>query len=199
MRGKNSVGLERCSLEIRLTHVGTGGSVAAHYLLPDRLLGECVYDALMKLARELSSAASTIHETDAYRICDLTLPLVKLGEEMGKESQRALAPRGTKSSEEKTDALKSWALVELMGHQRIVGWLTVHPPEFPELIRVDVPDLLKDGKVIRPGLTRYVAPGSLYGVTPITEEAVRQMLPQVSGAPSEARAFTGWRNSADEY
>ena len=44
-------------------------------------------------------------------------------------------------------SLKSWALVELYGHQRIVGHVTFNPPEFPDMLRVDVPDLLKDGKV----------------------------------------------------
>lgn len=114
---------------------------------------------------------------------------------MTRKAQLALiAPA---ADEKKPEGLKSWALVELMGHQRIVGLVTVHPPEFPELIRVDVPDLLKDGAVIRKGFTRYVATGSLYGVTPVTEAAVREMLPHISGAPSEARAFTGWRDSEE--
>jgi len=88
------------------------------------------------------------------------------------------------------DGLKSWALVELYGHMRIVGWLTKNPPEFPELVRVDVPDLLKDGKVERKGFTRYFGTNALYSVTPIDEETVRKMLPSVSGAPGEARTFS---------
>ena len=63
------------------------------------------------------------------------------------------------------EALKSWALVEIFGHQKIVGWMTVDPPEFPGMIRVDVPDLLKDGKVERQGFTRYLGRAALYGVT----------------------------------
>lgn len=88
------------------------------------------------------------------------------------------------------DGLKSWALVELYGHNRIVGWLTKNPPEFPELVRVDVPDLLKDGKIERKGFTRYFGVNAIYGVTPIDEETVRKMLPNVSGAPGEARTFS---------
>lgn len=82
------------------------------------------------------------------------------------------------------EALKSWALVELFGHQRIVGWVTVDPPDFPGMIRVDVPDLLKDGKVDRPGFTRYIGRGAVYGVTPISEQSVRELLPHVSGKPA---------------
>lgn len=92
--------------------------------------------------------------------------------------------------ESANEALKSWALVEIFGHQRIVGWMTVDPPEFPGMIRVDVPDLLKDGKVERPGFTRYLGRAALYGVTPIDEDTVRKMLPVVSGAPGAARMFS---------
>jgi hypothetical protein len=92
---------------------------------------------------------------------------------------------------EESSALKSWALVELFGHQRVVGLVTVEPTEFPGMIRVDVPDLLKDGKVIRAGLTRYIGKAALYGVTPIDEATVRSMLPHVDGKPSRPMQFTG--------
>lgn len=85
--------------------------------------------------------------------------------------------------------LESWALVELFGHQRIVGKVTVEPPEFPGMIRVDVPDLLKDGKVERPGLTRYIGKAALYGVTPVSEQTVRELLPGISGLPARPAQF----------
>lgn len=90
---------------------------------------------------------------------------------------------------EKTE-LKSWALVELYGHTRIVGMMTVEPPEFPGMIRVDVPDLLKDSKVERKGFTRYIGKGAVYAVTPIDETAVRELLPQVDGRPHRPMSFT---------
>ena len=79
--------------------------------------------------------------------------------------------------------LKSWALVELYGHARIVGLVTSNPIELPGTIRVDVPDLLKDGKIFRKGFTRYFGRGALYSITPCDEETVRQLLPAVDGAP----------------
>jgi len=82
------------------------------------------------------------------------------------------------------EGLKSWALVELFGHQRIVGWVTVDPPDFPGMTRVDVPDLLKDGKIERPGFTRYFGRAALYAVTPISEQSVRELLPHVNGRPA---------------
>ena len=88
------------------------------------------------------------------------------------------------------EMLKSWALVELYGHARIVGWLTRNPPEMPDMVRVDVPDLLKEEKVVRKGFTRYFGVGALYSVTPINEQTMRALLPNVSGAPGEARTFS---------
>lgn len=85
---------------------------------------------------------------------------------------------------ERPAMLKSWALVELFGHQRIVGLVTVDPVEFPGMIRVDVPDLLKDGALDRPGFTRYIGRGAVYGVNPIDEASARKLLPHVDGRPA---------------
>jgi hypothetical protein len=85
---------------------------------------------------------------------------------------------------EKTEELKSWALIELFGHQTIIGWMTSNPPELPGMIRVDVPDLVKDGKIERKGFTRYFGRAALYSVTPIDEETVRRMLPAFAGLPA---------------
>lgn len=87
--------------------------------------------------------------------------------------------------------MKSWALVELFGHQRIVGMVTVEPAEFPGMVRVDVPDLIKAGAVARPGFTRYIGKAALYGVTPISEAAVREMLPYTDGRPARAMGLPG--------
>jgi hypothetical protein len=87
-------------------------------------------------------------------------------------------------SNAKTAELQSWALVELFGHQRIVGMVTVDPIDFPGMVRVDVPDLLKNGEIERQGFTRYFGKSALYSVTPISEQAVRELLPHVDGHPS---------------
>jgi hypothetical protein len=79
--------------------------------------------------------------------------------------------------------LKAWALVELFGHQRIVGLCTSEAFGSSVLLRVDLPDLLKDGKPLRAGFTRYFGMGAIYSVTPITEERVRALLPSIDGTP----------------
>lgn len=105
---------------------------------------------------------------------------------MKKTAQLALI----EPTKEEPVELKSWALVEIFGHQRIVGWMTVDPPEFPGMIRVDVPDLLKDGVVSRKGFTRYFGRAAIYGVTPVDEATVRKMLPHVDGTPGNARSYS---------
>jgi hypothetical protein len=92
-------------------------------------------------------------------------------------------------AEEPKEGLKSFALVELYGHARIVGMVTVDPADFPGMVRVDVPDLIKDGKVTRPGFTRYFGKNALYAVTPIDEAAVRELLPNIDGRPHRPMSF----------
>jgi hypothetical protein len=97
-----------------------------------------------------------------------------------------LAPQPETTDKE----LKSWALVELFGHQRIVGFLSQQSFGTGVLFRVDVPDLIKDGKIVREGFTRYFGISAIYSITPVSEEIVRQLLPNVDGTPGEARALS---------
>jgi hypothetical protein len=94
-------------------------------------------------------------------------------------------------------ALKSWAIVEIYGHQRIVGNVTVDPVEFSGMVRIDVPDLLKDGEVVRAGFTRYLGKGAVYSLTPVDEAIVRKLLPHVDGLPSRPASIGAWNNRED--
>src|SRR5579864_217776 len=86
--------------------------------------------------------------------------------------------------------LKAWALVELFGHQRIVGYLSQQTFGTGVLFRVDVPDLLKDGKATRKGFTRYFGLSAIYSITPCSEDVVRSLLPNIDGTPGDARPLT---------
>lgn len=100
----------------------------------------------------------------------------------------AIVEMPTPESEEHSE-LKSWALVELFGHQKIVGYLSEQKFGNGVMFRVDVPDLLKDAKVVRKGFTRYFGLSAIYSVTPIDEEMVRRLLPSIDGTPA-ARPLT---------
>lgn len=91
------------------------------------------------------------------------------------------------------EKLTAWALIELFGHQRVVGRMIVDPPEFPGMVRVDVPDLLKDKKTVRKGFTRYLGRASIYGVTPISEEMVRELLPSIDGTPAQSLSLRSYQ------
>lgn len=84
-------------------------------------------------------------------------------------------------------------MIELFGHQRIVGRVIVDPVEFPGMIRVDVPDLISNAEVKRKGHTRYLGRGSVYAVNPCDEATVRAMLPHVDGLPARPMSIGSYR------
>jgi hypothetical protein len=114
--------------------------------------------------------------------------MMKRTAENGSKALLLPVPAGAES--EPSQELKSWALVELFGHQRIVGFLSQQTFGTGVLFRVDVPDLIKDEKIVRVGFTRYFGLSSIYSITPISEEIVRRLLPTIDGTPGEARALS---------
>ena len=67
-----------------------------------------------------------------------------------------------------------WALVELFGHQKIVGKVTETSMAGGAFLRVDVPALPPDGQPC----TRFFSPGAIYSINPVTEEVARGLLTQ---------------------
>jgi len=101
-------------------------------------------------------------------------------------------------SEPKQSSFEGWAVVEMMGHQREIGYVTTEAYGQAVLFRVDQPDLPEReftltmpewaevdgvrqwcpaGSVVKrpavPPRTRLIAPGSLYAINPCTEAAAR--------------------------
>lgn len=64
-----------------------------------------------------------------------------------------------------------WALVELFGHQRIVGRVTEAVLAGGAFLRVDVP-----GFNGAPAFTRFFGPSAIYSLNPITEEVARGLM-----------------------
>lgn len=61
-----------------------------------------------------------------------------------------------------------WAILELMGHQVIAGWVTEETIAGAAFVRVDVPET---GAF--PAYTRYFNPSSVYALNPTTEEVAK--------------------------
>ena len=67
--------------------------------------------------------------------------------------------------------LETWAVLELMGHQRIAGFVREVSLGGAAMLRVDVPEI-----DAIPAFTKFVAPGALYAVTPCTEEVAMMVI-----------------------
>lgn len=84
------------------------------------------------------------------------------------------------------NAFKSWAIVEVMGHVTYAGFVTVETIAGAAMLRVDVPPV---GNI--PAFTKYIAPGSLYGLTPSTETTTRAKAAQLRAKPADCWNMEG--------
>ena len=69
------------------------------------------------------------------------------------------------------DTFDCFALVELFGHQKIVGRVREASLAGGAFLRVDVPDF--EGSK---AFTRYFGPGAIYSINPVTEEVGMELL-----------------------
>jgi hypothetical protein len=99
---------------------------------------------------------------------------------------------------------EGWAVVEIMGHNREIGYVTTEYFGGPALFRIDQPELpertytLKrpeyiDGesrptgtrvkRAAIPGKTCFVGPPAIFRITPVTEEAAKEIIEQMVPSP----------------
>ena len=107
-------------------------------------------------------------------------------------------------SEQQQANFEGWAVVEMMGHQREIGFVTTQAFGQAVMFRVDTPDLPEreftltapewvDGawtqagavvkRVATPARSRLISPGSLYAINPCTEEAARTAIEKTQQRP----------------
>jgi len=72
---------------------------------------------------------------------------------------------------------EEWAILELMGHRRLAGKVTDAVIGGGAFLRIDVPG--ENGKYS----TQYYSPGSVYCITPTTEEIARTVAKQSQPSP----------------
>lgn len=68
----------------------------------------------------------------------------------------------------KQPGFEHWAVIELMGHQQIAGFVTEATIAGGAFIRVDVPNPEGEGDLY----TRYLGPSAIYAINPTTKEEV---------------------------
>jgi hypothetical protein len=92
--------------------------------------------------------------------------------------------------------LESWAILELMGHRRLAGYLREVELAGGKFLRLDIP--AKDGEMLT---TQLYSPSAVYCITPTTEEIARAVAAQNQPSPVhlfELRQLQGPREEAEE-
>ena len=87
------------------------------------------------------------------------------------------------------DPFKGWAVLELMGHRRLAGYVQEVQIAGAGMLRIDVP--AADGEA-----TQFVSPSSLYALTPCTEATARVIAKGSSPAPVNEYEFPSLRGKA---
>jgi hypothetical protein len=77
-----------------------------------------------------------------------------------------------------TEPFACHAILELLGHRRLAGWLTEAQIAGASFLRLDVPG--PDGALVA---SQYYSPGSVYAITPTTEEIARAVAASSRPAP----------------
>ncbi|MEN1679943.1 MAG: hypothetical protein AAGJ46_10135 [Planctomycetota bacterium] len=74
-------------------------------------------------------------------------------------------------------SFEEWALVEVMGHRQYAGRVTEQVIGGASFVRVDVPAVpaIDANHHARPAFTKILGAGSIFCLTPCTEEAARAM------------------------
>lgn len=67
-------------------------------------------------------------------------------------------------------AFEGWAILELMGHRKLGGYVREQNVAGAGFIRIDVPLARGEGNAA----TQFYAPGALYCLTPTTEDVARR-------------------------
>lgn len=84
------------------------------------------------------------------------------------------------ASEQSPAGFASWAIVELMGHVKIAGYVTVENLAGP-MLRIDVPETENSQ-----AFTKFVASASIYALTPCSEAVARRVAEIICTRPVAA-------------
>lgn len=74
-----------------------------------------------------------------------------------------------------------WALVELMGHKKLAGFISEYVIGGQSLLRIDVPEV---GTI--PAWTKMVGVSSIYAINPMDEDSARVYAGQIRETPIES-------------
>ena len=83
---------------------------------------------------------------------------------------------------------EGWAILELMGHRRLAGWLSEATIGGGSFIRIDVPGPQEEGVTYDDPhgpivATQFYSPAAVYAITPTTEDVARAVATRNQPAP----------------
>ena len=70
--------------------------------------------------------------------------------------------------------LGCWAIVEIMGHTRLAGYVTEEQVAGATMLKIEVPAIAGDRP--RDPFVRYYSAGSIFSISPCSEEHARQVV-----------------------
>ena len=81
---------------------------------------------------------------------------------------------------EQPEKFESWAIVEIMGHKKLAGYVGEQTIAGSALVRVDVPATLdENGQPQSAAYTKLIGVSSIYAITPTTEDIARRAAQQI--------------------
>jgi hypothetical protein len=69
--------------------------------------------------------------------------------------------------------LETWAVLEIMGHNKFAGLLSEQTIAGHGFVRIDVPEVELEGGTKLPAFTKMFGAASIYAISPCTEETAR--------------------------
>lgn len=79
------------------------------------------------------------------------------------------------------EKFEQWAIVDVMGHQQYVGFVTDYVIAGKGFVRIDVPEA--DGV---PAWCKFIGTNSIYAITPVSEQIARHMAKRNRSLPVPA-------------
>lgn len=95
--------------------------------------------------------------------------------------------------QQQPEQFEQWALVEMMGRQRIAGLVTERVIAGAGFLQVDVPET-KDS----PKFTRFISPSALYAINPLDEVTARIYAEGIKAKPIEQWDISAFMRKAEE-
>lgn len=97
-------------------------------------------------------------------------------------------------SEKSENSFNEWALVELFGHQKIVGKVSEASLAGGAFLRVDVPAVAENK-----AYTRFYGPGAIYSINPVTEEIAMGLIQRYRNEPVSRFELPQIAEKAESY